>query len=97
MNRRRLEKKILEQMDVEALENWASGLAVQSGSFDKHALEMYAVGAGGIPMIGTKEQVAEVIREIYDYGMDGLMMVLDYLQDTILKDISPILKKMGIR
>ena len=87
-------------MDVEALENWASGLAVQSGSFDKHTLEMYAVGAGGIPMIGTKEQVAEMIREIYDYGMDGLMMVfLDYLQDTVnfKKDISPILKKMGIR
>ena len=93
-------EKILEQMDVEALENWASGLAVQSGSFDKHTLEMYAVGAGGIPMIGTKEQVAEMIREIYDYGMDGLMMVfLDYLQDTVnfKKDISPILKKMGIR
>ena len=93
-------EKIVEEMDVEAVENWANGLAAQSGSFDRHTLEMYAVGAGGIPMIGTKEQVAEMIRDIHLDGMDGLMMVfLDYLNDTIRfkQDILPILEKMGVR
>lgn len=92
--------KILEQIDTEAAKNWANGLKVQSGSFDKFTLEMYAVGAGGIPMIGTKTQVAEMIRELYEGGMDGLLMVfLDFYKDTIRfkKEISPILQKMGIR
>ena len=92
--------KIVEQMDMEAAENWAKGLKVQSGSFDRFTLEMYVVGAGGIPMIGTKEQVAEMIREIHLHGMDGLLMVfLDFHKDTIRfkQDIMPILKKMGVR
>jgi hypothetical protein len=52
--------RILEQMDREAAENWARGLLGQSGSFDQFTLEMFALGAGGLPIFGTREQAPKV-------------------------------------
>src|ERR1700719_3345725 len=52
-------RRLLEQMDREAADNWARGLIPQSGSFDQFTLEMFALAAGGLPIFGTREQVVE--------------------------------------
>jgi FMNH2-dependent dimethyl sulfone monooxygenase len=93
-------RHIIAELDVEAAENWANGLFGKSGSFDRFTLEMFALGAGALPVIGTREQVAEQLKALYDAGMDGLLMVfLSYYEDTIRfeREILPLLRQMGIR
>ncbi len=92
-------KRLIEQLDVVAAENWARGLSAQSGSFDRFSLEMFAVGGGALPVVGTAEQVAEQIAQLYWMGIDGLLMCfLDYYEDTRRFDheISPLLRQMGV-
>jgi FMNH2-dependent dimethyl sulfone monooxygenase len=91
-------RRILEQMDREAAENWARGLIPQSGSFDNFTLEMFALGGGGLPIFGTREQVAENLDRLYRSGMDGLLMVfLSYYEDTLRfeREIMPLLRQLG--
>lgn len=91
-------RRILEHMDREAAENWARGLLPQSGSFDQFTLEMFALGAGGLPIFGTREQVAESLDRLYRYGMDGVLMVfLSYYEDTLRfeREIMPLLRQLG--
>jgi alkanesulfonate monooxygenase SsuD/methylene tetrahydromethanopterin reductase-like flavin-dependent oxidoreductase (luciferase family) len=92
-------RRILDGMDRVAVENWARGLNLQSGSFDNFTAEMYAFGGGALPLVGSAEQVAEKLKELYDGGMDGFLMVmLDYYQDTLRfdREISPLLREMGV-
>jgi alkanesulfonate monooxygenase SsuD/methylene tetrahydromethanopterin reductase-like flavin-dependent oxidoreductase (luciferase family) len=90
--------RILEQMDREAAENWARGLIPQSGSFDQFTLEMFALGASGLPIFGTRDQVAESLDRLYRSGMDGVLMVfLSYYEDTLRfeREIMPLLRQLG--
>lgn len=93
-------RRIIAELDTEAAQNWANGLFGKSGSFDHFTLEMFALGGGALPVIGTREQVAEQLKALYDAGMDGLLMVfLSYYEDTIRfeREILPLLRQMGIR
>ena len=92
-------RAIVAQMDKTAVENWARGLNIGSGSFDQFTLEMFALGAGALPVVGTADQVAEKLKQLYDCGMDGVLFCfLDYLDDTIRfgKEIAPLLRQMEL-
>jgi alkanesulfonate monooxygenase SsuD/methylene tetrahydromethanopterin reductase-like flavin-dependent oxidoreductase (luciferase family) len=92
-------RRIIEQADFVAAENWARGLFAQSGSFDRFTLEMFAMGGGALPIVGTAEQVAERIAKLYRDGIDGLLMCfLDYYEDTLRfdREIAPLLRQMGL-
>jgi dimethylsulfone monooxygenase len=92
-------RRIVDNIDRVAVDNWARGLKIQSGSFDDFTAEMYAFGGGALPVVGTKEHVAEQLKALYDGGMDGFLMVmLDYYQDTIRfeREIMPLLREMGV-
>jgi len=94
------QQRILENIDRAAVDNWARGLKIQSGSFDEFTAEMYAFGGGALPLVGSKIQVAESLKELYSGGMDGFLMVmLDYYKDTIRfkHEILPLLRQMGVR
>lgn len=91
-------RRILDNMDREATENWARGLLPQSGSFDDFTLEMFALGGGGLPIFGTREQVAEKLDRLYRGGIDGVLMVfLSYYEDTLrfAREIMPLLRQLG--
>ena len=91
-------RRIVENIDQEAVENWARGLLVQSGSFDSFSLEKLAVGGGGLPIFGTAEQVAEKLARLYRDGIDGVLMTfLDFGQDTtrFAREIVPLLRQLG--
>jgi alkanesulfonate monooxygenase SsuD/methylene tetrahydromethanopterin reductase-like flavin-dependent oxidoreductase (luciferase family) len=93
-------RRILDNVDMVAVDNWARGVNLQSGSFDNFTLEAFTLGAGALPVIGTREYVAETLKQMYDGGMDGFLMVmLDYYQDTLRfqREILPLLRKMGVR
>ena len=92
-------RAIVEHMDKEAVVNWASGLGIGSGSFDQFTLEMFALGGGALPVVGTAEQCALKIKEMYDSGMDGILACfLSYYDDTVRfgQDIVPLLRQMGV-
>ncbi len=92
-------RRIVENMDREAVENWARGLNLQSGSFDDFTAEMYAFGGGALPLVGDREHVARELKRLYDGGMDGFLMVmLDYYEDTLRfeREIMPLLREMGV-
>ncbi|MSQ47294.1 MAG: LLM class flavin-dependent oxidoreductase [Deltaproteobacteria bacterium] len=92
-------RRIVEHMDKVAVENWARGLNIGSGSFDQFTLEMFTLGAGALPVVGTAEQVALKLKRLHDLGMDGVLMVfLSYHEDTVRfgKEIMPLLRQMGV-
>jgi dimethylsulfone monooxygenase len=93
-------RRIVDHMDRVAVANWANGLAMDSGSFDRFTLEMFALGAGAIPVIGTAEQVAEKLARLRRSGIDAVLMCFfDYLKDTVRfrDEIVPLLKQLGVR
>jgi alkanesulfonate monooxygenase SsuD/methylene tetrahydromethanopterin reductase-like flavin-dependent oxidoreductase (luciferase family) len=93
-------RNILDQMDREGVTNFARAMGIGSGSYDNFTLEMLALGAGAMPIIGTKEQVAERLASLYRAGLDGMLLVfLSYLEDTLRfeKEIVPLLKQLDVR
>ncbi|MBK6658855.1 MAG: LLM class flavin-dependent oxidoreductase [Proteobacteria bacterium] len=91
--------RVIEQMDPVAVRNWADGLGMESGSFNQQTLETFAFGAGSLPLLGTADDVAEQIAELYRRGMDGVLMsYMDYLGDTrrFGADIVPRLRALGV-
>lgn len=92
-------RRIIENIDQQAVETWARGLLVQSGSFDQFSLEKLAVGGGGLPIFGTAEQVAEKLARLYRDGIDGVLMTfLDFYHDTIRfeREVKPLLRQLGV-
>ncbi len=92
-------KRILEEADEVALANWARGLGMESGSFDRFAKEMLVIGGGALSIVGTAEQVAERLARLYKLGLDGVLLIfLSYLEDTARfgEEIVPLLKQIGV-
>ncbi len=91
-------ERIIANIDREAVDLWARGLLVQSGSFSDFDLEHLAVGGGGLPIFGTAEQVAEKLDRLYRLGLDGVLMVfLSYYEDTLRfeREVMPLLRQLG--
>ncbi len=92
-------ERVIEQMDEEAVRNWAHGLGMESGSFSQQTLETFAFGAGSLPLLGTAVDVAEALAELYRRGMDGVLMsYMDFLADTVRfgEEVVPRLRGMQV-
>ena len=92
-------QKIIAGKDTVAVQNWLSGLNLESGSFDSFTLDRLTLGAGAYPIVGTAEQVASKLKALYDIGLDGVLMVFQaYLADTqrFQRDIMPLLRELGV-
>lgn len=91
-------RRILDNMDREAAENWAGGATSQSGSFDQFSLEMFTLGGGALPVFGTAEQVAEKLSALHRSGIDGVLFTfVDYYRDVLRfeREIMPLLRQIG--
>lgn len=92
-------RRILDHMDKVAVENWARGITSGSVSYDQYTLEMFALGAGALPVIGTAEQVALKLKRLHELGMDGVLMnFLSFHEDTVRfgQEIVPLLRQLGV-
>jgi dimethylsulfone monooxygenase len=92
-------RRILAEMDVVATTNWAHGLLGQSGSFPQYTLEMFAFGGGGLPILGTAEQVVLKLKALHDYGVDAVLICFEeYFGDLARfeRDIMPGLRDLGV-
>lgn len=62
--------------------------------------DRFASGHGSLPLVGTPEEVAEQIREVYEAGFDGMTLAfVDYFSelDHFARSVMPILERMGVR
>ncbi len=93
-------RRILEAMDRVATENWARGLLGQSGSFDpSFPLESFAFGAGALPILGDAEGVIRQISQLYENGIDAVLMVFESYYDDLARferEIMPGLRDLNV-
>ena len=76
---------ILKEGDWEAAKNVMDLLGIESSSFNStinEFSERFVAGWGGYPLVGTPEQVVEKIKELSDFGVEGLILSwLDFRQE----------------
>jgi alkanesulfonate monooxygenase SsuD/methylene tetrahydromethanopterin reductase-like flavin-dependent oxidoreductase (luciferase family) len=93
-----------EKGDWEACENICRILSIESAN---HSPEMYRLfkerfiaGWGGYPMVGTPEQVADMLVKLSDTGVDGtLLSFVDYVEELPFFNarVLPLLEQAGLR
>jgi len=93
--------RIIAAMDRVATENWARGLFAQSGSFDpsQFPLEAIAFGAGALPVVGNATDVIRQIKQLYDGGIDAILMVFESYYDDLARferEIMPGLRALEV-
>jgi FMNH2-dependent dimethyl sulfone monooxygenase len=93
-------RRIVEAMDWVATENLARRLLGQSESFDSQfPLESFAFGAGALPVLGNAEGVIRKIRQLYEGGIDAVLMVFEpYYKDQARfeREIMPGLRDLKV-
>lgn len=92
--------RIIAAKDSVAAGNWLEGVGLGSGSFDQFTLDMMVLGAGAIPVIGSREQVASKLATLHANGLDAVLMVFQaYHADTLRfsREILPLLQDLGVR
>lgn len=93
-------ERVVAGMDPVAVRNWADGLGLESGSFTAQTLETFAFGAGSLPLLGTADDVAAGLVDLYSRGIDGVLMSYhDYLGDTarFATEVIPLLQQLKVR
>lgn len=93
-----------EKGDWEACENICKVLSIESAN---HSAEMYRLfkerfiaGWGGYPMVGTPEQVTDMLVKLSATGVDGtLLSFVDYLAELPFFNarVLPLLEQAGLR
>jgi alkanesulfonate monooxygenase SsuD/methylene tetrahydromethanopterin reductase-like flavin-dependent oxidoreductase (luciferase family) len=66
----------------------------------KERAERYIAGGTGYPLIGTKDQIVDGLREISELGLDGVLLTWPRFLDGITQfktDVAPLLQQTGLR
>ncbi|MCH2410156.1 LLM class flavin-dependent oxidoreductase [Myxococcota bacterium] len=93
-------QKLIDGADHVAIKNWFDVLGVESGSFDHHTYEHFAFTGGGLPLMGTAQDIVDGFVKLSELGLDGILMTfLRYEQDTIRTgtELIPLLREAGLR
>lgn len=100
---RALYDRIVAQGDWDAVHNIMNLLGIESSSFNeqiKHFGERFIAGWGGYPLVGTPEQVVEMMLELNELGIEGFILSwLDYYEELKYfgEKVLPLMKQAGLR
>jgi len=101
---RRRYEEILSAGDSEAARNFMHYLGLNSSSFEAHiaaALEEHFItSGGGLPLVGSAEQVADRLTELYEAGITGFLMggvPYDGMLERFGAEVLPLLRERGLR
>jgi alkanesulfonate monooxygenase SsuD/methylene tetrahydromethanopterin reductase-like flavin-dependent oxidoreductase (luciferase family) len=93
-----------EKGDWTAARNLVSGLIANAQTLPPHILstmhEHFIAGWGGIPFVGTREQIVESLQKFSQSGYDGILLSWPRYQDGIRQfahGIHPMLQQAGLR
>ncbi len=101
---RRRYQAILDHGDVAAARNFMHYLGLNSSSFDAHIAaaldERFVSSGGGLPIVGSAEQIADQLTALYEAGVTGFLMggvPYDAMLDRFGSEVLPLLTKRGLR
>ena len=100
---RALYERIVAGGDWDAVRNIMNLLGMESSSFNeqiKHFGERFIAGWGGYPLVGTPEQVVEMMVELRELGIEGFILSwLDYYEELKYfgEKVLPLMKQAGLR
>jgi alkanesulfonate monooxygenase SsuD/methylene tetrahydromethanopterin reductase-like flavin-dependent oxidoreductase (luciferase family) len=99
-----LHRYAVEHGDDVAVENLASELGVADKLPSREAYETFKyhfkAGAGGYPLVGTAERIADTLHALADAGLDGMLLSwLDYGEGLAAwnETVAPKLRAAGLR
>lgn len=98
-----LYQHIIDEGDWEAARNIMNLLGMESESFTeqvKHFSERFIAGWGGYPLVGTPEQVVDKMKELHEFGVEGLILAwLDYHEEMKYfgERVLPLMVEAGLR
>ena len=99
-----LQRYAIEYEDKESVEGWLAKQADQARLMPEVALKAmrlrFAAGAGGFPLVGTAERIAERLQMLADAGLDGVLLTwVDYVDglNRFNRDVLPGLEARGLR
>ena len=95
---------IHEKGDRVAIDNVVKQLGIRQSTMPPKILERlrYRMGAGwgGLPLIGTPEQIVDMLLQISNIGLDGLVLSCVQYQDELrqwVSDVMPLMEQAGLR
>ncbi|HMM75176.1 MAG TPA: LLM class flavin-dependent oxidoreductase [Gammaproteobacteria bacterium] len=100
---RALYDRIVAEGDWDAVHNIMNLLGIESSSFNeqiKHFGERFIAGWGGYPLVGTPEQVVDMMLELHRLGIEGFILSwLDYYEELKYfgEKALPLMKQAGLR
>ena len=99
-----LQRYAVEYQDVESVDSWLNKQAEQTRMMPEAALRAmrlrFAAGAGGFPLVGTAEGIADRLHMLADAGLDGVLLTwVDYVDglDRFNRDVLPLMERQGLR
>lgn len=94
----------VEYEDTESVDAWMRTIGINSEAMPPDALaamrQRFAAGAGGFPLVGTSETIAQRLEMLSSAGIDGVLMTwlnFDTGLATFTRDVLPRLEKAGLR
>lgn len=98
-----LYRRIVDEGDWAATHNIMNLLGLESSSFTQQIKEFgerFIAGWGGYPLVGTPEQVVEMMTRLADLGIEGFILSwLDYYEELKYfgERVLPLMKQAGLR
>jgi alkanesulfonate monooxygenase SsuD/methylene tetrahydromethanopterin reductase-like flavin-dependent oxidoreductase (luciferase family) len=94
----------VEHQDRKSIDAWIEKQGAQTQIMPAAALESFrvrfAAGAGGFPLVGTADRIAERLNLLSDCGIDGVLLTwVDYVagMNSFNASVLPQLEAMGLR
>lgn len=94
----------VENQDRESVDAWIAGQAAQTQILKPEALEAFrtrwAAGAGGFPLVGTANHIADQLKMLSNCGLDGVLLTWVDYEDGMNRfnaDVLPQLEAGGLR
>lgn len=99
-----LEYYAVRHQDRDSVDALLEKTAQESLGMSRDQLELFrnrfAAGAGGFPLVGTAEQIAEKLHMLSTAGLDGVLFTwVDYLDgiERFNREVMPLLEQSGLR
>ena len=93
-----------EKGDWEAVTNLVETMGLNADTFTEDEMRYmkahFMAGWGGFPIVGTKEQVVDILKNLNDIGFAGILLTWPQYEEGILQfqdEDLPLIKQAGLR
>ncbi len=90
--------------DWEAVTNLVKTMGLNAETFSEDEMRYmkahFMAGWGGFPVVGTKEQVVDILKNLNDTGIAGILVTCPQYEEGILQfqdEVWPLIKQAGLR